>query len=31
MKNGKIEAIGNHEELSNKSKVYKEILDLQIM
>lgn len=31
MNNGKIENIGNHEELSNNSEIYKEILDLQYM
>ncbi|MCI8961696.1 MAG: ABC transporter ATP-binding protein [Clostridia bacterium] len=31
MNDGKIENIGNHEELSNNSKIYKEILDLQHM
>lgn len=31
MKDGKMEAIGYHKQLSNNSKIYKEILDLQIM
>ncbi len=31
MNDGKMEAIGDHKQLSNNSKIYKEILDLQIM